>query len=233
MVSRLWQVASFIDSRVVKPIVLGGDELTRQFNVVDAASFSAAIPGVLHHETKDPRMLPLLDQLLAEKQVAALVDGGAASNVPTEQAWIGVQRGRIGTRNAMVLALDCFHPQWDPKHLWLTPITRAIQIGMVRNAPYADHLLRMSPTLSPVTLAPPPGALDQSIEWGRASIEPGIPFVNKMLEPIWWEGDAPPSTVRPRITTRVSIAPSMKPILDAAAQRSVDAVRRFRDRHFS
>ena len=48
MVSRLWQAASFVDSRVVKPIVLGSDELTRQLNVVDAASFSAAIPGVLH-----------------------------------------------------------------------------------------------------------------------------------------------------------------------------------------
>ncbi|MDT5015045.1 MAG: hypothetical protein QOD39_1205, partial [Mycobacterium sp.] len=56
--ARLWQVAAFIDSRVVKAIVVGGDELTRDFNVVDAASFSSAIPGVLHHETNDPRMLP-------------------------------------------------------------------------------------------------------------------------------------------------------------------------------
>jgi hypothetical protein len=232
MVSRLWQAASFVDSRVVKPIVLGGDELTRKLHVVDAASFSAAIPGVLHHETKDHRMIPLLDQLLAEKQVAALVDGGAASNVPVEQAWVGIQRGRIGTRNAMYLALDCFHPQWDPKHLWLTPITRAVQIGMVRNAPYADHLLRMSPTLSPVNLAPPPGALDQSIEWGRASIEPVMPFVNTMLDPVWWDGDAPPRSDRPRISI-ASVAPSMKPILEAAAQRSRDALHRFRDRHLT
>jgi len=231
VVSRLWQAASFVDSRVVKPIVLGGDELTEQFNVVDAASFSAAIPGVLHHETKDPRMVPLLDQLLADKQVAALVDGGAASNVPAEQAWIGVQRGRLGTRNAVYVALDCFHPQWDPKHLWLTPITRAVQIGMVRNAPFADHLIRMSPTLAPTNLAPAPAALDQAIEWGRASMEPAMTFVNKMLEPVWWEGDAPPERgARP---SRASIAPSMKPILDAIAGRSRDALHRFRDRRFS
>ena len=121
MVRRLWQVASFIDTRMVKPLVLGGDELTRELNIVDAASFSAAIPGVLHHETKDPAMVPLLDDYLASKDVAALVDGGAASNVPAEQAWLKVQRGRIGTRNATYLALDCFHPQLDPRHLWLTP----------------------------------------------------------------------------------------------------------------
>jgi hypothetical protein len=66
--ARLWQVAAFIDSRVVKPII----------------------------------------------------DGGAASNVPVELAWERVQDGRLGTRNACYFAWDCFHPQWDPKHLWQT-----------------------------------------------------------------------------------------------------------------
>ncbi|MCX6399432.1 MAG: patatin-like phospholipase family protein [Propionibacteriales bacterium] len=232
IVSRLYQAASFIDSRVVKPLVLGDDDLTRQFNVLDAMSFSAAIPGVLHHETKDPRMGPLLDRLLAEKDVAALVDGGAASNVPVEQAWIKVQRGRIGTRNALYVALDCFHPQWDPRHLWLTPITRAVQLGMVRNAPYADQLLRMSPTLSPVTLAPTPAALDQAIEWGHASMDSAMAFINRMLEPVWWEGDAPAYADRSSRRARVSLAPPMRPII-AAAQGSRDALRRFRDRHFT
>jgi hypothetical protein len=66
--ARLWQVAAFIDSRVVKPIIVGG----------------------------------------------------AASNVPVELAWKRVQDGRLGTRNACYFAWDCFHPQWDPKHLWQT-----------------------------------------------------------------------------------------------------------------
>lgn len=142
-----------------------------------------------------------------------------------------MQRGRLGTRNAMVLALDCFHPQWDPKHLWLTPITRAVQIGMVRNAPYADHVLRMSPTLSPANLAPQPGAFDQAIEWGRASIEPVMPFVNKMLEPVWWVGDGPPAQQDRRAP--VSLAPAVGPILAAAADRSRAAVRRLRDRYLT
>lgn len=232
VVRRLWQVASFIDTRMVKPLVLGGDELTRELNIVDAASFSAAIPGVLHHETNDPAMIPLLDEFVAAKDVAALVDGVAASNVPAEQAWIKVQRGRLGTRNATYLALDCFHPQLDPRHLWLTPITRAVNLQMVRNAPYCDYLLETEPTLSPLTLAPNSQALDQAIAWGRASAELAIPFLLAMQEPVWWAGDAPSFEKAGRAAIIRGKAPSMKPLI-AAAQASRARLRGWRDRHFT
>jgi hypothetical protein len=190
--ARMWQVAAFIDSRVVKPVVIGGDDLTRDFNVVDAASFSSAIPGVLHHETSDPRMVPILDTLMADNDIAAIVDGGAASNVPVELAWKRVRDGKLGTRNACYLAFDCFHPQWDPKHLWLVPITQAIQLQLVRNAPYADHLVRFAPTLSPANLAPSVATIDRACEWGRISVDRAIPVTAALLQPTWWEGDAPP-----------------------------------------
>lgn len=189
--ARMWQVAAFIDSRVVKPIVIGDDELTREFNVVDAASFSSAIPGVLHYESSDPRMLPILDRLLVEQDIAAIVDGGAASNVPVELAWKRVRDGRLGTRNACYLAFDCFHPQWDPRHMWLVPITQAIQLQMVRNAPYADHVVRFEPTLSPANLAPSAATIDRACEWGSNSVDKAIPVTSALLEPTWWEGDRP------------------------------------------
>ena len=63
--------------------------------------------------------------------------GGAASNVPVELAWKRVRDGKIGTRNACFLAFDCFHPQWDSRHLWLAPILQAIQVQMLRNLDYA------------------------------------------------------------------------------------------------
>nr|WP_046285712.1 patatin-like phospholipase family protein [Mycobacterium sp. UM_NZ2] len=189
--TRMWQTAAFIDPRVVTPIVIGGDNPDRDVNVVDAASFSSAIPGVLHHEPKDPAMEPLFDALLAEHDVGALVDGGAASNVPLELAWKRVRAGRLGTRNACYLAFDCFHPQWDPKHLWLVPITQAIQLQMVRNAPYADHLVRFSPTLSPVNLAPSAATIDRACQWGRKSVGHAIPVVSALLQPVWWEGSEP------------------------------------------
>lgn len=200
--TRLWQTAAFIDPRVVTPLVIGGDDPDRDINVVDAASFSSAIPGVLHHETGDPAMAPLLDALLADNDVGALVDGGAASNVPVELAWKRVRDGRLGTRNACYLAFDCFQPQWDPKHLWLVPITQAIQLQMVRNAPYADHLVRFSPTLSPVNLAPSSATIDQACRWGRKSVEPAIPVISALLEPVWWE-DEKPAVVVPKVTKAV------------------------------
>lgn len=232
VVSRLWQVASFIDSRVVKPLVVGGDELTEQFDVVDAQSFSAAIPGVLHHETRSERMVPLIDRWMAEKKVAALVDGVAASNVPIELAWRRLRDGRIGTRNGVVLALDCFHPQWDPRHLWLTPITRAVQVQMVRNAPYADHLLRMTPTLSATNLAPTRERMDQAIAWGEASMAAALPLLEALLEPVWWDGESPTYADRPTLAKRVSQAPSMKPIVEAS-RRQRERWRQVRDRMFT
>ncbi len=78
-----------------------------------------------------------------------------------------------------------------PKHLWLVPITQAIQLQMVRNAPYADHIVRFEPTLSPVNLAPSAAAIDLAGEWGRNSVDKAIPVTTALLQPTWWEGDRP------------------------------------------
>nr|WP_307829638.1 patatin-like phospholipase family protein [Antrihabitans stalagmiti] len=215
LISRLWQVSAFIDTRVVKPIVFGADELTVDANVVDAASFSSAIPGVLHHESADPRMHPLLDELMDQKGVAALVDGGAVSNVPAELAWLRVKDGKLGTRNACYYAWDCFHPQWNPKHLWLQPITQAVQVQMVGNAPFADRIVRFSPTLAATNLAPAGPAIDRAVQWGRAAVEESLPMIKHLLEPVWWEGDGPP---RVGVASPIAklVPESMSSIIEAA-----------------
>ncbi|ORX03963.1 patatin-like phospholipase family protein [Mycolicibacillus trivialis] len=230
--ARLWQTAAFIDPRVTKPIVIGGENPDYDVNVVDAASFSSAIPGVLHHESRDPDMWPLLDALLEDNEVGALVDGGAASNVPVELAWKRVRDGRLGTRNAAYLAFDCFHPQWDPKHLWLVPITQAIQLQMVRNAPYADHLVRFTPTLSPANLAPSVGSIDRACRWGRSSVDHAIPVVSALLQPIWWEGDKPVATGPAEAEHAKSVAASMQSVM-AAIQEPTNRLRRWRQRRLT
>jgi predicted acylesterase/phospholipase RssA len=186
--TRMWQVAAFIDPRMVKPIILGSDGLTAACDAVDAAGFSAAIPGVLHYDVHpdDARMDRLLGELVEREEVAALVDGGVVSNVPAEQAWRRVQAGKLGTRNAFILAFDCFHPQWDPRHLWLQPLTQAVQVQMNRNAPFADLVLRFEPTLSPVDLVPPPERLDTAFGWGHETMARSLPLVQRMLEPVNW-----------------------------------------------
>ncbi len=228
--ARMWQVAAFIDLRVVKPIIIGGDDPARDFDVADAASFSAAIPGVLHHETSDPRMIPLLDALFEEKDIAALVDGGTASNVPIELAWKRVRDGRLGTRNACYLAFDCFHPQWDPRHLWLVPITQAVRLQMMRNAPYADHLVRFAPTLSPANLAPSVAAIDRASQWGRNSVEQAIPVTSALLEPTWWEGDRPPVPAAKPVAK--SVASPMSAVM-AAIQVPTNRFARWRNRRLT
>jgi predicted acylesterase/phospholipase RssA len=230
--ARLWQVAAFIDLRVVKPIIIGGDDPARDFDVVDAASFSSAIPGVLHHETSDPRMIPILDALCEEKDVAALVDGGAASNVPIELAWKRVRDGRLGTRNACYLAFDCFHPQWDPRHLWLVPITQAIQLQMVRNLPYADHLVQFEPTLSPANLAPSVTAIDRATKWGRKSVERAIPLTSALLQPTWWDGDGPPIPAGKPKAHLKSVASPMSAVM-AAIHVPTNRFARWRNRYLT
>lgn len=217
--SRLWQIASFIDARVVKPMVIGADELTRQFDVVDAQSFSAAIPGILHHEAKSERMIALVDEWMAQKKVAALVDGVAAANVPVELAYRRLRDGRIGTRNGVVVALDSMHPRWDPKHLWMTPVTQAVAVQMIGNAPYADHLERMTPTLSPVTLAPNRAGMDRAIAWGEASMTALEPLLDALTAPVWWDGDRPSYDTTPEPPRRTSMAPSMASVLEAYGRR--------------
>jgi len=231
--TRMWQVAAFIDLRVVKPIIIGDDDdLARDFDVVDAASFSAAIPGVLHHETSDPGMIPILDALCEEKDVAALVDGGTASNVPIELAWKRIRDGRLGTRNACYLAFDCFHPQWDPRHLWLAPITQAIQLQMVRNLPYADHLVRFAPTLSPANLAPSVAAIDRACEWGRKNVDKAIPVTSALLQPTWWEGDGPAVPGAEPAARAKSVASPMSAVM-AAIQLPRNRLARWRNRHLT
>jgi predicted acylesterase/phospholipase RssA len=228
---RLWQLTSFFDTRVVKPMVIGGDELTGQFNVVDAQSFSAAIPGILHHEVKSERMIGLVDRWMAEHKVSAIVDGVAAANVPIEIAWRKLQDGRIGTRNGVVIALDCMHPRWDPKNLWLTPVTQAVAVQMVRNAPYADHLERMEPTLAVPTLAPSTKGMNQAIEWGEASMAAMEPLLDALTAPVWWDGDQPVFDTHPR-AKRTSKAPAMASILEAYGRRR-DWWQRTRDRYLT
>jgi predicted acylesterase/phospholipase RssA len=187
--ARMWQVAAFFDPRIVKPVVLGADDATAELNAIDAAGFSAAIPGVLHYDVGDgdERTAGILQELFEREDLAALVDGGVTANVPAELAWRRVQAGKLGTRNVFSLAFDCFHPQWDPGQLWLQPITQGVQLQMVRNAPFADWVLRIEPTLSPLNLVPQPEQVDQATEWGRASIEPLLPMIRRFLEPVSWE----------------------------------------------
>ena len=113
---------------VLKEFLVGSDSLveivagrtsgTEHFDVLDAAGFSAAIPGLIHYDVlrADARMTKLLDDLYAEYGITRLGEGGMVSNVPARVAWESVVSGTWGRRNVFVLGLDCFSPnkRFDP-----------------------------------------------------------------------------------------------------------------------
>ena len=186
--SQLVRIVGFINPRAVREIAIGGDELTRSFNAIDAAGFSAAIPGILHYDVTrdDPHMISVLDELMKREDVIALIDGGAANNVPARTAWKQVQAGKIGTRNTYILAFDCFHPRLSLRHIWMRPVTQLIAYQVALNERYAQQRIEFRQTLSPINLLPSSDDLDQAVEWGRASMAERLPRIQKFFERVRW-----------------------------------------------
>lgn len=169
----------------LQPIALGADPETREFDVLDAVGFSAAVPALIQYDIlrDDPRMHELVTGILTRHHVDALADGGISSNVPARFAWEHVQSGGVGTRNAFVLGLDCFAPQIGRNMLFL-PLQRIAAENVSRDAPFAHHLFTYRRVLSPTSLVPRLRSLEMAIKNGREEFLAEAPFLQKMLEPL-------------------------------------------------
>ncbi|MGB1580919.1 MAG: patatin-like phospholipase family protein [Nevskiales bacterium] len=181
-----WQLSTLITPNLLDEVVLGRDDHTQDFDVLEAIGFSAAIPGVIQFDPveRSERMQKALSTLCEQRQLTAIVDGGVVNNVPARVAWRGVQGGKIGTRNAYYLALDCFQPQLHRKHLLLWPVTQAVQLQMPANRSYFDWLQQFKPTLSPANFLPSPADLNQSWAWGWAQMEEALPQIKESMKPL-------------------------------------------------
>lgn len=186
--SRFARMLQFFSADMVEPIILGRDSDTRAVHAVDAAGFSSAVPSILQYEP-GPRAgvtREIFAELMATRELAAIVDGGVADNVPARAAWQGVAAGRAATatRNAYYLAFDCFFPRIDAKNMWLWPITQTVQMQMRVNRVYADTLVRFDKTLSPLNIVPGGDALDMAVGWGYQQMDSQIEEVREMLRPV-------------------------------------------------
>ncbi|WP_423822191.1 patatin-like phospholipase family protein [Salinisphaera sp. SPP-AMP-43] len=183
--ARMTRLLQFFNSDMVVPLVLGRDATTRSLHAVDAVGFSAAVPSILQYEPGPTAgaTRELFAEMMYRHELAALVDGGIADNVPARSAWRGMAAGRAGTRNGYYLAFDCFLPRVDPKNMWLWPITQTVQMQMRINRVYADTMVRFYKTLSPVNLVPGRSGLELAVEWGRQTMEEKLPEVRAMLAP--------------------------------------------------
>jgi len=174
----------FTRPEIMVHLVLGEDEGTADFDALDAAGFSSALPGVIHYDIprESERMASLLDGLFESRGLLRLVDGGLTDNLPAKAAWRAVHGGRIGTRNAFVLALNGFAPKLTTP-LWL-PLQRLAALTVDPNRPYAHLVKDFKRTLSPLDLVPSVDLVGQAMELGRRQIQDEMPFICRMLAPL-------------------------------------------------
>jgi len=173
--------------RITTRLVFGASEETRQADAIDAAGFSASVPGVIHYDVlrDDPRMRELLDGLLERHDLLRLCDGGVVDNVPVRTAWQHVQRSGLpgsGSRNVVIFALDGFAPRLMTP-LWL-PLQSVAAPAVTRNRPYAHIYKAFRKTLSPLALLPSQRALQSVVRSAKEELLDELPTLQRLLAPI-------------------------------------------------
>lgn len=169
----------------LKPIYLGRDDLTKEFDVLDAIGFSAAIPGVFHYDImrNDPRMVKLVTTLFEREGVIRLIDGGFVDNLPAREAIRAVSDGVSDGFDPFVLALDGFAPGLN-RHLFFYPLMR-FAMENSREGHEASHLtVTFKHVLSPINLVPTRETFHYAVKQGYAEISLHMGFIRKMVGPI-------------------------------------------------
>lgn len=189
MVSKVGQVAQIFREFLQTPdalqeIVFGQDPATYDADILDAAGFSAAIPGLIHYDVlrEDLRMKKLLDDLYARYGITRLAEGGIVNNVPVRPAFAEVASGRITRRDAFIVAIDCFAPKLrNPLYYAVQQVVRP---NVQRNAAYANVYFAMQRTLSPLNLVPAVSEVTTALNWTMEELTPQMPFIERHVTPI-------------------------------------------------
>jgi predicted acylesterase/phospholipase RssA len=174
----------FTRPEIMVKLHLGADDTTSEWDALDAAGFSCALPGVIHYDVlrEDARMHGLIEGAMETHRVSRLVDGGMVDNLPAKAAWRAVHRGQIGTRNAFILALNGFATKLS-QPLWL-PLARLAEANVSSNRPYAHLVHDFTRTLSPLQLVPSLQDLAVALDLGRKQLTAQVPFLTRMLAPL-------------------------------------------------
>ncbi|MDP2343934.1 MAG: patatin-like phospholipase family protein [Deltaproteobacteria bacterium] len=176
-----------ISRQPVRPLYIGGDPQTREFDVLDAIGFSSSVPGVIHYDIlrDDPRMTNLVTELMRQEGVFRLVDGGLVDNLPAREAWRAVQDGAVaGERDPFVLALDAFAPQLTTRHLLFLPLMRIASENSRAGREQSHLVITFKGVLSPLAVVPSPAEFLRAVENGKREMAPHVPLIRKMIGPI-------------------------------------------------
>ena len=177
-------ITEFMSPEILHAVHLGANDETRDFDALDAAGFSSALPGIIHYDVfrDDPRMHRLLSQYMGDHRLARFIDGGLADNVPAKAAWRAVHKGAIGTRNAFILALNGFSMKLSTP-LWL-PLERLAELNVAPNRAWAHLTHDFKRTLSPLTIVPSVDQLLEAVRIGRTEVAAHMALVSRALAPL-------------------------------------------------
>ncbi len=169
---------------IMTRVHLGADDETAEFDALDAAGFSSALPGIIHYDIfrDDPRMHALTRDFMAARGISRFVDGGLVDNVPARAAWRAVHKGQLGTRNAFILALNGFSMKLTTP-LWLG-LERVAELNVSRNRPWAHHVHDFRRTLGPLVIVPTVEQLLKVVEWGRAALAWEMQVIARVMAPL-------------------------------------------------
>jgi len=185
LVARVFRAAGELALRKDRLVSLhlGADPETAPFDALDAAGFSCALPGVIHYDVlrDDPRMQGLLDALFERHGLSRLLDGGLTDNLPARAAWRVVQRGDLGTRNALVLGLEGFSPKLR-QPLWYGLGQLAAQ-SVARNRPYVHVHRSFQRVLSPLDVVPGHAQLERAVQAATTELLPDLPVLTRLCRP--------------------------------------------------
>ena len=172
------------DPSLLREIIFGVDSHTQDADVLDAAGFSSAIPGLIHYDVMrdDPRMKEVLDRLYAHHGIARMAEGGLVNNVPARVAYEAVMEGALRRRNCFVLAMDCFAPQ--ARSFMFLPLQQLVRTNVLRNIPYAHLYFPLKRVLNALNLAPKIRSVEKAIRWTADELRPHIPLIKAMVEPL-------------------------------------------------
>lgn len=187
MISGLARLLSRLVSTpgALHPIAIGADALTRDFDAVDAAGFSSALPAVIQYDItrRESPMHELVGALMRREGIDALADGGLVDNVPTRTAWEMVQSGAFESRNAFILGFDVFAPLLGRNALFL-PLQRIAADNVRRNRAFAHTIYTLRRVPGPLAVLPRLRDVERAIRMARDELSPKSPYLQKMLEPL-------------------------------------------------
>ena len=186
-------VSLAMSRQVLVPLFFGADPETRRLAALDAAGFSAAIPGVLSYDlgAEDTQSAQILERIFERHSLTGLVDGALSTLIPARYAWEAIEAGRIGTRNTAIVALDALAKPRGSNAL-LLPLLRVASATADRDRAFWDLHVQFRRAPNFLDIFPTDARLAAAAEHGAQEFAETARVLPVLLAPVpAWKDLAP------------------------------------------